>query len=250
MLGLITWYPRESMCGTWAVCCPAASHLMRLHACLFLHWSVSSVQTCPSLRENHLASYFFELHSSLSVSNFSKRCIYDAVSPHPTSSMTSLLLGPGHFTFCPLLPPFWAVLSVTPEELTPVQSPSSLGSVFGGSCHRCPDCCLTSLASLIFPFVLSFPTVLTSPYAQAWSPSENNNICFKITSPGWMHETSAQGWCTGKTQRNGMEKEAGGGIGMGNTCKSMADSCQCMAKPITIFESNQPPTNKNKWKEK
>ena len=25
-----------------------------------------------------------------------------------------------------------------------------------------------------------------------------------ITSPGWMHETSAQGWCTGKTQRDGM----------------------------------------------
>ena len=27
-----------------------------------------------------------------------------------------------------------------------------------------------------------------------------------------------------------MEREAGGGIRMGNTCKSMADSCQCMAK--------------------
>ena len=24
----------------------------------------------------------------------------------------------------------------------------------------------------------------------------------QITSPGWMHETSAQGWCTGKTQRD------------------------------------------------
>ena len=23
----------------------------------------------------------------------------------------------------------------------------------------------------------------------------------QITSPGWMHETGAQGWCTGKTQR-------------------------------------------------
>ena len=32
----------------------------------------------------------------------------------------------------------------------------------------------------------------------------------QITSPGWMHETSAQGWCTGKTQRGGMEREAGG----------------------------------------
>ena len=29
-----------------------------------------------------------------------------------------------------------------------------------------------------------------------------------------------------------MEREVGGGIGMWNTCKSMADSCQCMAKPL------------------
>ena len=57
----------------------------------------------------------------------------------------------------------------------------------------------------------------------------------QITSPGWMHETSARAWCTGKTQRDGMEKEAGGGIGMGNTYKSMADSCQCMAKTTTIL---------------
>ena len=57
----------------------------------------------------------------------------------------------------------------------------------------------------------------------------------QITSPGWMHETSAQGWCIGKTPRDGMGREAGGGIGMGNTCKSMADSCQCMAKTTTIL---------------
>ena len=60
----------------------------------------------------------------------------------------------------------------------------------------------------------------------------------QITSPGWMLETSAQGWCTGKTQRDGMEREVGGGIGMGNTCKSMADSCQCMTKTTTILQSN------------
>ena len=47
-----------------------------------------------------------------------------------------------------------------------------------------------------------------------------------------MHETSARGWCTGKTQRDGMGKEVGGGFRMGNTCKSMADSCQFMAKPL------------------
>ena len=56
-----------------------------------------------------------------------------------------------------------------------------------------------------------------------------------LTSPGWMHETSAQGWCTGKTQRDLVERKVGGGIGMGNTCKSMADSCQCVAKTTTIL---------------
>ena len=57
----------------------------------------------------------------------------------------------------------------------------------------------------------------------------------QITSPGWMHETSARGWCTGKTQRDGVGREVGGGIRMGNTCKPMADSCQCMAKATTVL---------------
>ena len=33
----------------------------------------------------------------------------------------------------------------------------------------------------------------------------------QITSPGWMFETSARGWCTGKTQRDQVEREVGGG---------------------------------------
>ena len=57
----------------------------------------------------------------------------------------------------------------------------------------------------------------------------------QITSPGWMHETNAQAWCTGKTQRNRVEMEVGGGIGMGNSCNFMADSCQCMTKTTTIL---------------
>ena len=61
------------------------------------------------------------------------------------------------------------------------------------------------------------------------------SIVKQITSPGWMHETSAQAWCTGKTQRDRVEREVGGGTGMVNTCKSMADSCQCMAKTTTIL---------------
>ena len=57
----------------------------------------------------------------------------------------------------------------------------------------------------------------------------------QITSPGWMHETSAWAWCTGKTQGGQVEREVGGGIGMGNTCGSMAYSCQCMTKTTTIL---------------
>ena len=48
--------------------------------------------------------------------------------------------------------------------------------------------------------------------------SRENNIetCIlsmvkQITSPGWMHETSARAWCTGKTQRDRVEREVGGG---------------------------------------
>ena len=57
----------------------------------------------------------------------------------------------------------------------------------------------------------------------------------QITSPGWMHETSARAWCTGKTQRNWVEREVRGGIEMGNACNSMADSCQCMTKPTVML---------------
>ena len=42
----------------------------------------------------------------------------------------------------------------------------------------------------------------------------------------------AWGWCTGMTQRDGMGRELGVGYRMGNTCTPMADSSQCMAKPI------------------
>ena len=42
----------------------------------------------------------------------------------------------------------------------------------------------------------------------------------------------AQGWCTGMTQRDGMEREVGGEFRMWNTCTPVADSCSCIVKPI------------------
>ena len=41
------------------------------------------------------------------------------------------------------------------------------------------------------------------------------SIVKQITSPGWMHEKSALAWCTGKTQRDWVEREVGGGSGWG-----------------------------------
>ena len=34
------------------------------------------------------------------------------------------------------------------------------------------------------------------------------------------------------TQRDDMGREVGGGFRIGNSCTPVADSCQCMAKPI------------------
>ena len=42
----------------------------------------------------------------------------------------------------------------------------------------------------------------------------------------------ARSWYTGMTRRDGIGREVGGGFRMGNTCTPVADSCQCMAKPI------------------
>ena len=57
----------------------------------------------------------------------------------------------------------------------------------------------------------------------------------RIASPGSMHETGTQGWCTGTTLRDGMGREAGGGFRMGNTCTPMAHLCECMAKATTML---------------
>ena len=73
-------------------------------------------------------------------------------------------------------------------------------------------------------------------FAIPWTVACQAPLSMEFSRQGsWMHETSAQGWGTGKTQRDGMEREVGGGIGMGSTCKSMADSCQCMAKTTAIL---------------
>ena len=48
----------------------------------------------------------------------------------------------------------------------------------------------------------------------------------------WCMRQGTQGWCTGMTLRDGMGRVVGRRLRMGNTCTPMADSCQCMAKPL------------------
>ena len=53
-------------------------------------------------------------------------------------------------------------------------------------------------------------------------------LCMKrVASPVQVRCTilDAWGWCTGTTQRDGTEREEGGGFRMGNTCIPVADSC-------------------------
>ena len=58
-----------------------------------------------------------------------------------------------------------------------------------------------------------------------------NNQFIGVLMPGSFIDQRER--CIGKTQRDWVEREVGGGIMMGNACKSMADSCQCMTKTTT-----------------
>ena len=52
----------------------------------------------------------------------------------------------------------------------------------------------------------------------------------------------------GRPRGSGWKREVGGGIGMGNTCKPMADSFQCMTKFTTNKKKLQKKKKKNKIK--
>ena len=54
----------------------------------------------------------------------------------------------------------------------------------------------------------------------------------QITSPGWMHETSARGWCSGKTQRDGMGREVRGGSGWGTHVNPWLIHVNVWQKPL------------------
>ena len=67
---------------------------------------------------------------------------------------------------------------------------------------------------------------LKQVYYQGWNRSPAQVGCMRqVLRPGTLGGPRGMGW----------GGRWGGGIGMGNTCKSMADSCQCMTKTTTIL---------------
>ena len=54
----------------------------------------------------------------------------------------------------------------------------------------------------------------------------------QIASPGSMHETGCSGLVHWDDPEGWDGARVGVGFRMGNTCTPMADSCQCMAKPL------------------
>ena len=64
-----------------------------------------------------------------------------------------------------------------------------------------------------------------------------------------MHETSAQGWSTGKTQRDGMGREWEGGSGWGTHVNPWLIHVNVWQTPLQYCKVISP-TNKNKWKKK
>ena len=54
----------------------------------------------------------------------------------------------------------------------------------------------------------------------------------QIISPGSMHETGCSGLVHWDDPEGCDRRKVGGEFRMGNTCAPVADSCQCMAKPL------------------
>ena len=83
--------------------------------------------------------------------------------------------------------------------------------------------------------------------AEQTKRDKHSSVCKQkqITRPGGMHETWARTWCSGRTWRERVGREVGGGIGMGKTCEPKAFSFQCMTEFTEIKKNNN--NNKKVW---
>ena len=72
--------------------------------------------------------------------------------------------------------------------------------------------------------------------SQGWEdPLEKERLHSNILAwriPWTVHETSARGWCAGKTQRDGMGREVGGGSGWGTHVNPRLIHVNVWQKPL------------------
>ncbi|CAM9840052.1 unnamed protein product [Rangifer tarandus platyrhynchus] len=87
----------------------------------------------------------------------------------------------------------------------------------------CDSYSRTSVCFLIFGMALlvytsyhrTMDAVSVEEHLSTFFPCRPPLVAQLVKSPGWMHETSARAWCTGKTQRDRVERAVGGGSGWG-----------------------------------
>ena len=72
----------------------------------------------------------------------------------------------------------------------------------------------------------------------------------QITSPGWMHETSARTWCTGKPRGIGWRGRWEGGSGWGTHVNPWLIHVNVWQKPLQYCKVISLQLKKNKWKKK
>ena len=68
-------------------------------------------------------------------------------------------------------------------------------------------------------------------FVTPWTIAQQASLSMRFSvQEYWMHD--AWGWCTGMIRRGDVGWEVGGGFMFGSSCIPVADSCQCMPKPI------------------
>ena len=125
--------------------------------------------------------------------------------------------------------------SIVAESLQPhglqhtrLPCPSPTPGTYSNSCPL-SSWCHPTITSSVVPFsscLQSFPAVGSFPVSQFFISGGKSIGVSASASILPMNTSSILKW---------LHREAGGGIRMRNTCKSMADSCLCMAKTTTIL---------------
>ena len=84
--------------------------------------------------------------------------------------------------------------------------------------------------NVLFSIIMNTNKIIPQPKVY----NIDGNYHLRIESPVYVRcrIQHAWGWCMVMTQRDIVGREVGGRFRIGNSCTPVADSCQCMVKPI------------------